>query len=344
MLPEGEEVVKEDMAESSQEQTGTGATGSDNIGEASESGPSATGITPDVDLVTYELNAGALLDAANRNSTGQVVEFIRVTGSDIDTTASTSAASGSDSVKSGSTSGTVLPWGAHKERSPYPACIQIDMDIRPGEFVMCTLFADFTVQAEKKMEAVMAEPLERPLSKVLQRGEDPQFDQLLSAFGSVAEHCLPSILRALFAWYERQMVDGGTTEMKKVDLKGKSTENVERSEADTLQERRDLAVEFIFCLVLIEVLRQLSFHPGQDDLVTYIENLAFKHFKYREGIQSGPNAANIHIIADLYAEVIGTLAQSRFMSVRKRFMAELKELKSKEPSPNTTQRDRKSVV
>jgi len=32
------------------------------------------------------------------------------------------------------------------------------MDIRPGEFVMCTLFADFTVQAEKKMEAVMAEP------------------------------------------------------------------------------------------------------------------------------------------------------------------------------------------
>jgi hypothetical protein len=33
------------------------------------------------------------------------------------------------------------------------------MDIRPGEFVMCTLFADFTVQAEKKMEAVMAEPL-----------------------------------------------------------------------------------------------------------------------------------------------------------------------------------------
>jgi hypothetical protein len=62
-----------------------------------------------------------------------------------------------------------------------------------------------------------------------------------------------------------------------------STENVERSEADTLQERRDLAVEFIFCLVLIEVLRQLSFHPGQDDLVCYVENLAFKHFKYREG-------------------------------------------------------------
>lgn len=116
-----------------------------------------------------------------------------------------------------------------------------------------------------------------------------------------------------------------------------SVETVERSEADLLQERRDLAVEFIFCLMLIEVLRQLPFHPGHEDLVTYIENIAFKHFKYREGIQNEPNAANIHIIADLYAEVIGVLAQSRFMSVRKRFMVELKELRAKEPGPHTTQ-------
>lgn len=56
--------------------------------------------------------------------------------------------------------------------------------------------------------------------------------------------------------------------------------NVDR---ETIQERRDLAVEFIFCLVLIEVLRQLAVHPGHDDLVRHIEDIAFKHFKYREG-------------------------------------------------------------
>jgi hypothetical protein len=65
-----------------------------NLSEASESGSSAAGITPDVDVVNHELNAGALLDAANRSSAGQVVESIRVTGSDIGTTVSTSAASG----------------------------------------------------------------------------------------------------------------------------------------------------------------------------------------------------------------------------------------------------------
>ena len=59
----------------------------------------------------------------------------------------------------------------------------------------------------------------------MQRNEDAQIDQLIVAFGTVAEHCLPSILRTLFAWYERQLgqheTDTNTTEMKKVDAKGK---------------------------------------------------------------------------------------------------------------------------
>lgn len=49
----------------------------------------------------------------------------------------------------------VLPWGAQKE-TVKPQQIG-DMDLRPGEFVMRTLFAEFTTQAEKKMEAVMTE-------------------------------------------------------------------------------------------------------------------------------------------------------------------------------------------
>lgn len=59
-----------------------------------------------------------------------------------------------------------------------------------------------------------------------------------------------------------------------------SSTNVDR---ETIQERRDLAVEFLFCLVQVEVLRQLSVHPGHDTLVKHIEDIAFKHFKYREG-------------------------------------------------------------
>ena len=72
-------------------------------------------------------------------------------------------------------------------------------------------------------------------------------------------------------------------------------------------------------------------HPD----LSYYELSSQEYLFY--SVQAGPNASNIHTLADLYAEVISILAQSRFQSVRKRFTAELKELRSKEPSPHTTQ-------
>ena len=209
-------------------------------------------------------------------------------------------------------------------------------NLRPGEVVMRILFADFTQQAEKKIEGVMLENSEKQISKLLQRGEDPQFDQLLLALGSVAEHCLPSLLRALLAWHRRQISD---TEFKSDTMKKDIDWNLIGSICDLEMQlqRREAAVEFIFCLALLEVLKQLPFHPGHEDIIKNIENLAFRHFKFREGIQNSPNSYNIHIIADLYGEVVGTLAQCRFASIRKRFMLELKELRAKEASPHTTQ-------
>ena len=51
----------------------------------------------------------------------------------------------------------------------------------------------------------------------------------------------------------------------------------------------------------------------------------------------GPNDNNIHVISDLYAEVIGELSKSRFISVKKKFFTELRELRSREASTHTTQ-------
>ena len=53
-------------------------------------------------------------------------------------------------------------------------------------------------------------------------------------------------------------------------------------------------------------------------------------------MQNNPNCSNINVVADLYAEVIGVLAVSRFASVRRRFIQELKELRGKDPSQTTT--------
>ncbi|XP_021568498.1 protein furry homolog-like isoform X2 [Carlito syrichta] len=214
--------------------------------------------------------------------------------------------------------------------------ITIDPDVKPGEYVIKSLFAEFAVQAEKKIEVVMAEPLEKLLSRSLQRGEDLQFDQLISSMSSVAEHCLPSLLRTLFDWYRRQNGTEDESYEYRPRSSTKSKGDEQQRERDYLLERRDLAVDFIFCLVLVEVLKQIPVHPVPDPLVHEVLNLAFKHFKHKEGY-SGTNTGNVHVIADLYAEVIGVLAQSKFQAVRKKFVTELKELRQKEQSPHVVQ-------
>ncbi|XP_023596130.1 protein furry homolog [Trichechus manatus latirostris] len=225
--------------------------------------------------------------------------------------------------------------GTQKEKGPPTMLpISVDPDSKPGEYVLKSLFVNFTTQAERKIRIIMAEPLEKPLTKSLQRGEDPQFDQVISSMSSLSEYCLPSILRTLFDWYKRQngIEDESHEYRPRTSNKSKSDEQ----QRDYLMERRDLAIDFIFSLVLIEVLKQIPLHPVIDSLIHDVINLAFKHFKYKEGYL-GPNTGNMHIVADLYAEVTGVLAQAKFPAVKKKFMAELKELRHKEQSPYVVQ-------
>ncbi|XP_063321968.1 protein furry homolog-like isoform X5 [Pelmatolapia mariae] len=229
---------------------------------------------------------------------------------------------------------TPLSWEKHNIAAM--SSITIDPELKPGEFVIKSLFAEFAVLAEKKIEMVMAEPLEKPLSRSLQRGEDSQFDQLISSMSSIAEHCLPSLLRTLFDWYRRQSGTEDESYEYRPRSSTKSKGDEQHRDKDFLLERRDLAIDFIFCLVSVEVLKQIPLHPVPDVLVHEVLNLAFKHFKHKEGY-CGPNTGNVHIIADLYAEVIGVLTQSKFQAVRKKFITELKELRQKEQSPHVVQ-------
>ncbi|XP_017345070.1 protein furry homolog isoform X6 [Ictalurus punctatus] len=218
------------------------------------------------------------------------------------------------------------------ERKGLPAImpLTVDPESKPGEYVLKSLFVNFTLLSERKIRIIMAEPLEKLLTKSLQRGEDHQFDQVISTMSSLAEYCLPSILRTLFDWYKRQ--NGLEDESHEYRPRANTKSKIDEQQKDYLLERRDLAIDFIFSLVLIEVLKQIPLHPLLDGLIQEVINLAFKHFKYKEGY-TGPNTSNMHLVADLYAEVVGVVAQSRFPAVRKKFISELKELRQKEQSP-----------
>lgn len=82
---------------------------------------------------------------------------------------------------------------------------------------------------------------------------------------------------------------------------------------------------------------QLPLHPGHDDIIVHVVQIAFQHFRYNDPNQLGLLTTNAMIIADLFAEVIGTLAQSRFSLVRKKFMCDLMELRAKEQTPLVVQ-------
>lgn len=54
---------------------------------------------------------------------------------------------------------SVTPLSWEKHNIVAMSSITIDPELKPGEFVIKSLFAEFAVLAEKKIEMVMAEPL-----------------------------------------------------------------------------------------------------------------------------------------------------------------------------------------
>jgi hypothetical protein len=48
-----------------------------------------------------------------------------------------------------------LPWGAVRERAPFPESVPVSTNVKPGAFALQMLFAEFAVLAEKKIEQVL---------------------------------------------------------------------------------------------------------------------------------------------------------------------------------------------
>lgn len=61
--------------------------------------------------------------------------------------------------------GCDLPWVVESEKANP---VLSDDDITSGEFVLRTLFAEFTILAERKIELVLAESLVSPLNRIAQ--------------------------------------------------------------------------------------------------------------------------------------------------------------------------------
>jgi hypothetical protein len=210
---------------------------------------------------------------------------------------------------------------------------------------MNLIMFNFVQLSSKKLEKIVnGEKRDRRLKDCFQRNDDLQLDKLLMTMNSVAEQCLPSLTRTLLIWHESQMSNlsylkqqmphsefnaFSLTATTKITLKTKQLVNQAKIENEILDERKELVIHSLLCVALIEILKQLPFHPGNDDLLNYIIDLCFKRFLSKENPQlSNPQLfSDSQYVTDLHAEVIGTIAQSRFSLVKRRFLIEFKQLK-----------------
>lgn len=77
-----------------------------------------------------------------------------------------------------------------------------------------------------------------------------------------------------------------------------------------------MIISIVFCLVLIEVLQQLSVHPLPDKQIQQILSLAFTHFKNAAMVIQEPTNNKVRIVVDLFAEVIGVMAKTKYVLLR----------------------------
>lgn len=113
----------------------------------------------------------------------------------------------------------------------------------------------------------------------------------------------------------------------------------------------------------------MPFHPGIDDLLNYIIDLAFKRFLSKDAVSPSaqhllsplpsqsslssstsyvqphsPFYADSQFVTELYAEVIGVIAQSRFTLVKRRFHNEFTRLKLNISPMQQQQQQQQSTV
>ncbi|KAK0421257.1 hypothetical protein QR680_015141 [Steinernema hermaphroditum] len=211
---------------------------------------------------------------------------------------------------------TELPWGVQKQMPPSA----VDYGILPGKFAAQSLLVEIFAVFDRKLLLLEDDPVEKVLNKTLKKGEDTYLDNLIRTLHGFCQSCLPSILGVLIKWYEHQQTIG-LTDSSKSDTKGRLA-------------KRLLAVDYLFCIVLIDVLPQIHFHPDAcDEHVNKIVKLSFHQIVFRDiTALGGPvNYNNSMIVSDTFAEVLGVLSASHFGLIQNMFFSHLNELKTESP-------------
>ncbi|KAL0571892.1 Cell morphogenesis protein PAG1 [Marasmius crinis-equi] len=230
---------------------------------------------------------------------------------------------------------------------------KVDMNPKtPSDFALHAVFMRFAASAEAKIDTFLRQALESdpPLPDFMGQGTDTKFDDILQSLGQIAHKHAKPVLDSIMRWRRSQLENVGSEYIRfhmsqagpshivssnnvhsnsiaNNSINHPNTGRIVRSHdvPGLLNERKSLASIYIMCRALIAVVKTLGKDAIGENLGYTLEKTTFDQFR-KPDLKLLMQSKNHRTNAELSAELLGHLANIRFVSVTDRFLAELKSI------------------
>ncbi|KAF5383133.1 hypothetical protein D9615_005030 [Tricholomella constricta] len=197
----------------------------------------------------------------------------------------------------------------------------------PSDYALHAVFMRFATSAETKIEIFLRQGLDQEpclLTDLIGTGVDPKFDETLQSLGKIAQRHAKPVLDSIMRWRRSQHENIGSDIMRFHTSQSPTTvRSIRQNDIPALlYERKSLVAIYIMCRALIAVMQSISKDALGDAMGYTIEETTFEQFR-KPDLKLLTQSANHRTNADLYATLLGHIANVRFMSVTDRFLAEL---------------------
>ncbi|KAL0958389.1 hypothetical protein HGRIS_000531 [Hohenbuehelia grisea] len=196
----------------------------------------------------------------------------------------------------------------------------------PSDYALHAVFMRFASSAELKINSFLQQNIDLDPSLLESMGPtvDSKFDETLQSLGKIAQKQSKAVVDSIMRW-RRSQHDPVNSEIISSHLSsnnGQARSARAQEVPSLLYERKSLASIYIMCRALIAVLQSISKDALGETLGYSLEETTFEQFR-RPDLKLLAQSANHRVNAELYATLLGYLANIRFETVTDRFLAEL---------------------
>ncbi|CAK5277635.1 unnamed protein product [Mycena citricolor] len=195
----------------------------------------------------------------------------------------------------------------------------------PSDYALHAVFIRFAASCESKIDMFLQESMDQEplLVDLMGPGIDPKLDDILNSLGKIAQKHPKPVVDSIMRWRRSQSENIPSDAIRFHVASSPGPSRGRNADIPALlHERKSLASIYVMCRALIAVLQTISKDALGESLGYSLEETTFEQFR-KPDLKLLSQSANHRINAELYATLLGHLANIRFVSVTDRFLAEL---------------------